>query len=137
MRTVFADTFYWVALLNSSDAWHQQVRYLSRSLAQTRIITTDEVLTEILNFFSSFRPEMRQGALRLVRKIMADSNIQVIPQTRESFLAALALYEQRPDKEYSLTDCISMYTMRQLGLTEVLTHDQHFTQESFIILLRE
>ncbi|MBR8836311.1 MAG: type II toxin-antitoxin system VapC family toxin [Stigonema ocellatum SAG 48.90 = DSM 106950] len=137
MRKVFADTFYWVALLNSSDVWHQEVRDFSKFLAHTRMITTDEVLTETLNFFSSFRLEMRKGASRLVRMIIADSTIQVIPQTRESFLAALALYEQRPDKEYSLTDCISMYTMRQLELTEVLTHDQHFTQEGFIVLLRK
>jgi len=44
------------------------------------------------------------------------------------------LYEQRPDKEYSLTDCISMQVMKAMGITEVLTHDRHFVQEGFIIL---
>ena len=33
-------------------------------------------------------------------------------------------------KEYSLTDS-SMETMRQEGITEALTHDNHFTQEGF------
>ena len=47
---------------------------------------------------------------------------------------ALTLYEARPDKEYSLTDCIAMQTMRREGLTEVLTNDHHFTQEGFSIL---
>src|SRR5438105_965772 len=48
--------------------------------------------------------------------------------------AALALYEARPDKSYSLTDCRSMLAMRALGLTEALTNDHHFTQEGFTIL---
>lgn len=58
----------------------------------------------------------------------------VIPQTRMGFLDALALYEARPDKDYSLTDCISMQVMRREGLTDVLTNDHHFTQEGFHIV---
>jgi predicted nucleic acid-binding protein len=61
--------------------------------------------------------------------------VRVIEQSRRSFLLGLDLYEARPDKQYSLTDCISMATMRQEGITEVLTHDAHFTQEGFHILL--
>ena len=58
----------------------------------------------------------------------------MIPQSRSSFLDALTLYEARPDKGYSLTDCRSMLALRALGLSEVLTHDHHFTQEGFTIL---
>ena len=62
--------------------------------------------------------------------------IRVIPQSRESFLAGLELYRARPDKRYSLVDCISMQTMRREGLTEVLTNDRHFEQEGFRPLFR-
>jgi predicted nucleic acid-binding protein len=58
----------------------------------------------------------------------------VLPHTRADFDAALALFEARPDKGYSLTDCRSMLAMRGLGLTEVLTEDHHFHQEGFTIL---
>jgi predicted nucleic acid-binding protein len=61
--------------------------------------------------------------------------VNVRPQSHKSFLAGFALYKARPDKEYSLTDCFSMAAMRQEGITDVLTHDQHFTQEDFTILL--
>jgi predicted nucleic acid-binding protein len=57
--------------------------------------------------------------------------VLVIPRTRESLLRGFILYKGRADKGYSLTDCISMTTMRERRLTEVLTHDRHFTQESF------
>ena len=63
-----------------------------------------------------------------------DPAIDVLPQTRTDFDAALALYEARPDKGYSLTDCRSMVALRALGVTEVLTNDHHFTQQGFTIL---
>ena len=52
-------------------------------------------------------------------------------------MAGLDLYRARPDKRYSLTDCISMQTMRKEGITEVLTNDRHFEQEGFRALFRE
>jgi uncharacterized protein len=59
-----------------------------------------------------------------------------MPRSRESFLAGIELYRSRPDKGYSLTDCISMITMRREGLTEALTNDRHFEQEGFRALFR-
>jgi predicted nucleic acid-binding protein len=137
MRLVFADTFYWTALINPRDEWHQRVQVFSRTLSQTHLVTTDEVLIEFLNFFSSYETYMKSGVVQGVQDILENIRIQVISQTRESFLAGLALYAQRLDKGYSLTDCISMNTMRQLGIAEVLTHDKHFTQEGFAILLQD
>lgn len=134
MRTVFADTFYWAALLNPRDEWHSSVKSFSKNLVSVSLVTTDEVLTEFLNFFSAYDTKMRQGAIQRVQDILQNDYVQVIPQTRETFLIGLELYRERTDKEYSLTDCISMQTMKQLGITEVLTHDRHFTQEGFTIL---
>ena len=62
-------------------------------------------------------------------------NIEVLPQTRQSLLRGLDLYKARSDKSYSLTDCISMVTMRERNITSVLTHDHHFAQEGFTVLL--
>ena len=70
----------------------------------------------------------------MVRDIQIDPATQVLPQTSADFATALALHEARPDKDYNLTDCRSMVTLRALGLTEVLTNDHHFTQEGFAIL---
>lgn len=72
-----------------------------------------------------------------MERLINDPDIRVVPQSRSTFLAGLALYNARPDKEYSLTDCISMETMRGEGLTEVLTNDKHFEQEGFRALFRQ
>jgi predicted nucleic acid-binding protein len=135
MKLLFADTFYWVALLNPQDEDYTRVKLFSRLLASTKLITTEEVLTEVLTFFASYGSFMRQKAGQFVRDIISDPMIRVIPQTHDSFTLGFMLYEQRLDKEYSLQDCISMQIMRQLGITEILTHDKHFTQEGFTILL--
>lgn len=73
-------------------------------------------------------------AIQRVQDILQNDYVQIVPQSHDTFLAGLELYKQRADKEYSLTDCISMQTMKRLGITEVLTHDKHFNQEGFTIL---
>jgi uncharacterized protein len=134
MPRVFADTFYWLALANARDQWHEAAKRLSAGLAGASLVTTEEVLIEVLTWFASHGPRGRGHAVATVRSILQDSGSRVVPQTHEGFLAALELYEQRLDKQYSMTDCISMQTMRSLGLTEVLTRDEHFSQEGFRIL---
>ena len=90
-----------------------------------------------MTFFCSAPEHMRRKAASIVTSILEDPAVLVIPQSRESFLGGLNLYSARPDKGYSLTDCISMQTMRREGLTEVLTNDRHFEQEGFRSLLRD
>ena len=136
MKAVFADTFYWVALTNPDDSRYHDAGAMDHTLADARILTTDEVLAEFLTFFSS-DPWLRNRAAETVRALLCDPDVRVIAQSRESFLAGLDLYAARPDKGYSLTDCISMDAMHREGLTEVLTNDRHFEQEGFRALFRD
>ena len=135
MKAVFADTFYWVALTNPDDTRYRDAVALDTALTNAKIITTDEVLVEFMTFFSA-DPWQRGRAAASVRRLLANPEIRVIEQSRASFLAGLDLYQSRPDKGYSLTDCISMQTMRREGLTDVLTNDRHFEQEGFRALFR-
>jgi predicted nucleic acid-binding protein len=132
---VFADTFYWIALANRRDSAHQAVMQASARLAPRSVVTTDEVLTELLAYYASDRMLRREVGLA-VRRLVDDPDIRVVLQSRSSFLDGLALYNARPDKGYSLTDCISMETMRREGLADVLTNDRHFEQEGFRALFR-
>lgn len=135
MKWVFADTFYWLALANPSDQWHDQVLKAVERHGPFQIVTVEEVLTEFLAGLSGFGPYYRAIAHRMVLHILDDPNILVLPQSHETFMAGLDLYSRRLDKGYSLTDCISMNACHAEGITEILTSDHHFTQEGFIILL--
>jgi len=135
MRRVFADTYYWIALLNDRDQGHAAARAISQTLPQPGIVTTQEVLSEVLTYFCAYGRQVRQTIAAFIRQILTDPAITVHPQSSQSFLSGLALYEARPDKEYSLTDCISMLVMRQDAITEVLTNNDHLNQEGFTTLL--
>ena len=133
-RMVFADTFYWLAVARPRDPWHLATRRWPAANPGVRILTTDEVLTEFLNALSGTGPAGRAYAGAVVHGLRADPNIIVLAQSRADFDAALALYESRPDKGYSLTDCRFMSAMRGLGISEALTNDHHFGQEGFAVL---
>ena len=80
---------------------------------------------------------MRLKVSELYQSFLKDPNIQIISYTPEIRQKAINLYEQRPDKGYSLVDCISMVIMKEMGISEVLTNDKHFAQEGFTILFPE
>lgn len=134
MSEIFVDSFYWIAVANPADAWHQTATNFSQTNAEATLVTTDEVLIEFLNYFSAAGERKRSVVAKMFEETMSHPRVLVIPQTRESLLRGFVLYKARADKGYSLTDCISMITMRERDITEVLTHDRHFAQEGFTIL---
>lgn len=136
MKTVFADSHYWIAIVNPHDQWAEAAKDARALLGEALIVTTDEVLTEFLAALRSGK-QMRKQAAKMVRLILENPNVKVIPQTRDSFLKGLTFYESRNDKEYSLIDCISMNVMRNESLFDVLTNDRHFEQEGLTVLINK
>ena len=93
------------------------------------------MLVELLTFFAA-DAWLRIRAVETVREILSDTTVHVIPQSHESFQSGFELYAARPDKGYSLTDCVSMQAMRREGIKQALTNDRHFEQEGFRALFR-
>ena len=139
MTEVFADTAFWIAASIPGDKWAAAAERAERALpAGATIVTTDEVLTEFLAWIAIRRGPLRRfrrPAVRYVRGILNNPNVIVVEQTHQAFLAGLDLYERRPDRDYSLVDCISMSVMRERGIREALTSDRHFEQEGFAALM--
>lgn len=135
MRAVFVETHYLVVSINPLDQWHQQALQLENQLIGVRLVITEEVLVETLNYFCSLGRQSRLKVAQVVHRLFERADVEILPQTEESFLKGMKLYEERPDKGYSLTDCISMNVMRERGLTDVLTNDPHFRQEGYRPLL--
>ncbi len=93
-------------------------------------------MVEFLGFVCGHGPLLRRKASQVLRQTLADPYVRVQRQSRESMLEGLARFDRRPDKGYSLVDCISMNVMDELGIREVLAGDRHFEQEGFIALMR-
>lgn len=136
MKSVFADSLYWIARVKPRDPWAEAAKEARKKIGQARIVTTDEVLIEFLTALSRGNT-LRSRAAKMVRAIQDNPNVKVIPQSRDSFIRGLQLYEQRSDKEYSLTDCISMNVMNSEEINETLTNDHHFEQEGLTVLMKQ
>jgi predicted nucleic acid-binding protein len=132
---VFVDALYWVAVVNPKDQWHARAVEVGTSVEGRDLVTTESVLIELMNFFGEYGPSFRLKTARLVQTLLNRKDLEVVEQTHAAFVAGIELYRSRPDKGYGLTDCISMNVMKERGLTEVLTHDHHFMQEGFAVLL--
>ena len=137
MRTIFIDSLFLIALIAKDDQWYDACQQAMEDLAgRARYFTTYDVLSEVLASLSRGNPQVRTQAVRMVREVMSDPNITLIPQSIGLFTRGLELYASRPDKRYSLTDCISMTVMRDRDISEALTHDRDFESEGFVRLIK-
>jgi hypothetical protein len=131
MMPVFADTFYYLALVNPKDAGHAKAVAFAQTSTRP-MVTTDWVITEVADalcdvvnrpLFAKLLKMIQSGATKVVR---SDSTLMD---------RGLAFYASRPDKDWPLTDCISFVMMNEQNMTEALTGDKHFVQAGFVALL--
>lgn len=135
MNLVFADTQFFAGIIHPNDQWHETAVLAESSIIAPHYVTTESVLTEVLTFFSEYGPQLRLRTAEIIQMVLSDPRTEVIPITHEIFIDGLELYKKRPDKKYSLTDCISMNICREREITDVLSHDHHFTQEGLTVLM--
>jgi hypothetical protein len=133
MKAVFADSVYFFALLNARDRVHESaIRFAVEATNPT--ITTAWILTEVADGLCD--RTTRQAVVRLCEILESAPDVEIIPPSLDLFRRGLARYTERPDKDWSLTDCISFVVMEERGLTDALTADHHFEQAGFTALLK-
>ena len=133
MKTVFADTFYFIALLHVDDARHAAAAAYAAAAGQL-VVTTVWVLTEVADGLAPY--DARTQFEVLLQSLNSDSQTEVVPADQALWNRGVKLYNDRPDKEWSLTDCISFIVMQDRNLTDALTGDHHFEQAGFHALLK-
>ena len=137
MRTLFADSGYWIAIMYPDDQLHRRAREIAAGLAPIQLVTSQMVLAEALNFISDLGEFRRRFASELVQRLQSDPNVEIIPQTDAQFRAAVDRFASRNDQRWSLTDCASFLAMEERGITEALAYDRDFEQAGFVALLRQ
>jgi len=135
--TYFADTSFWIALSSKRDQYHSRAVAWSEFVTRNRntIVTTEAVLWEWLNALSE--AGTRLLAAEGYRRCHRDSSIEVVPFLAELIDAAVQLYEARPDKTWSLSDCLSFVVMGRRQLAQALSTDRHFEQAGLRAMMLE
>ena len=101
--TVFADAFALIAWLNPRDNAHALVAaYLDDFTGQ--LLTTEWVLMEVAD---ACRRRRRRAAAAFLQAVRADPLFEVVGYDPAVYQAGFDLFASRPDKAWSLTDCIS------------------------------
>jgi hypothetical protein len=133
---VFVDTSALLALLNRREQFHQSAATILFQLrAHSRLlVTTEWVLTEFLS--STSRIHLRSAAAEFLRSFISSPSVEVVAAMSLHWHAAFALFERRTDKEWSLVDCSSILICEERAIREVFTHDHHFEQAGFTVLIR-
>lgn len=134
MSRVFVDTAAWVALLNTRDEIHQSAKWKMDELRQmnSQLVTTELILLELANMFCAV--SWRSRVTRFVDGLRQIPNIQVIDA--DALLEqGWKLFRSRPDKDWSLTDCTSVFLMKAERIDLVLSSAHHFEQAGFTKLL--
>ena len=132
MKPVFADTVYYLALTNPRDQYAAAATRFTAGFSGA-FVTTAWVLAEVAN--SLARGPDRGLFIDLYHDLANDRRVTIVPAAQDLFEQGIDLYAKRPDKEWSLTDCISFVVMQKYGLTGALTADRHFEQAGFKTLL--
>jgi uncharacterized protein len=132
MPTIFIDTSYFLALINSRDKYHQAAKAAAARVSPP-FVTSEAILFELGNALA--RPPHRTLAINALRQIRADQQIEIVHIDPELLSQTIAYYRSRPDKEWGLTDWCSFLIMQQRGLLKALTADKHFQQAGFSPLL--
>jgi uncharacterized protein len=131
MRRVFADTSYFIALIVPDDVCHSRAVALSAEPMQ--MVTSAWVMTELAAYLSA--PVNRPLFTRTLAALRGSKLVDFIPATQELFDRAAELYAARPDKSWSLVDCMSFLIMEREQLTDALSADRHFVQAGFKAVL--
>ena len=135
MRTkIFVDTWFFVALINKRDQYHQKALELSEEFENSPLITTDAVFLEVGNALSS---NYKNEAVELMEYFLESDDVEVVRLSPDLFDEALNLYKKHQDKSWGLVDCISFVVMKRYEVTQSLTFDRHFIQAGFQALMKQ
>lgn len=134
MTTVFVDTGYLIALESAADQHHAAAVRHWRDFSRTRLslVTTSFVLDEVVTFFTSRGHHAK--AVEIGNRFLTSPSVRLVHVDEELFRAALHYLERRPDKRFSLTDCVSFVVMDRSGVREALAFDAHLEQAGFVRL---
>ena len=132
---VFVDTAAWIALANSDDELHSRANQVMSDLLtqKIRLITTEFVLLEVADALAA--PNLRSTTIQFINRLRQTPILHLIPLSEDLLADGWALYSQRLDKAWGLTDCTSFVVMLSEQINQAFTSDRHFEQAGFVKLL--
>jgi len=137
MSRVFVDTWAWYALADIADADHTLAKLLNEQLLDQgyTFVTTNFVLAETVTLIRYHLHHQAAVQFWKTLHILIDAElVQLVRVTESHEDTAWTIFERYADQKFSYTDCTSFAVMRDLGLEQVFTGDQHFATMGFVFV---
>ena len=133
----FVDSVCWIAILNADDELYEEADTAYKKFMKSgfRFVTSTAVLNEAANALC--KPNYRSSVVEFHKRLQKSKRVKIIFVDESLWSSGWKLYENRPDKEWSLTDCISIVIMQERVIKDALTNDKHFEQAGFNAILRK
>ena len=129
----FIDTCFITALVSERDELHAKAIELSETYRGQRFLLTDAVLLEAGNALAK---KYRDEVIEIIDGFQNSADVEIARLDPEVFESGFNLFKQHRDKFWGLVDGISFVVMRERGVNEALTFDQHFVQAGFRALMQ-
>jgi predicted nucleic acid-binding protein len=136
IEPIFVDSFAWIAAINKSDNYHEiSLRILEELLnKQAKLITTNYIVVETINALSKVK--FRKTVIEFIDKLKKSPHVQIVKITDEIYNNAWTLYQQRMDKDWGITDCISFEVMQMFNIRKAFSSDKHFEQAGYSLMVK-
>ncbi len=118
MREVFIDSGYLLALELRIDQNHERALEHWRSRKERglpRLVATSYVFDEATTYLNVRR--LHASAVKVGRRLLESPWLELVHVGEDLFRRGFDLLQRRPDKRYSLTDCISFVLMEERGIS--------------------
>jgi len=136
MINIFVDTFAFISLFNEDDHYHKKSSEINNYYLEHGVyyVTTNFVLDESITLLRRY---LNHSAVVQFYKTVKSSNVfEFIHITEHIENTAWNIFEKYSDKDFSFTDCTSFAVMNDNKINKVFTHDHHFEQMGFEILIK-
>jgi predicted nucleic acid-binding protein len=129
------DTWAWLAINHEGDHDHEVAKLANEELLKKGYIyvTTNFILAETYTLLRrKVYPQRAVEFGREIQQVIEARAMELVRITPEMEQEAWEMFERHVDvKDLSYTDCTTFAAMRQLGLRESFTNDEHFPMMGF------
>ena len=133
-KTLFVDTGAWFALADRSDRHHKgAVDIYPQLLKDSHHLTTTNLV--VAETYVLIRRVMgHQPAIAFLQNISASPRVVKIYSDRILEEAAESILSQYKDQNFSYTDAVSFAIMKDYGIKQAFSFDQHFVTAGFTLV---
>jgi len=127
---IFLDANYIIALAITKHKFHERAKEINKNILEKEKIISKLVVAEVITVLNMKIKADNKIIEKTYQKMKNNFDILEDSYFYDNALEKLLKYNE---KDLSLFDCVYMSLMRELGIKEIVSFDEHFDNKEDII----